>query len=72
MKKALLILAFILCASFCYAEEETCLQPADEEQQKEEMVASGRIWCCCPVANGQMCCGWVYMCPGLIPGCFCQ
>jgi hypothetical protein len=41
-----------------------------EDDPQMQMVA-GNVLCCCDTYQG-MCCKWMPICTGFIPGCFCN
>ena len=67
-----LLLALVIClvmVSVSIASQECLVIPLQEEELIQSIY--GRVWCCCSTQNG-MCCNWTIMCPGFIPGCWCN
>jgi hypothetical protein len=74
-----LIVALILFAAPALAEvhKSTKCLPSSAPQTQTLVDATGKtvqkVLCCCPVGNGQQCCGYATFCGGgYVQGCFCQ
>lgn len=66
--KRIFLLAMVI--GLCLTFTPALTQDVVEDDPQMQMVA-GNVLCCCDTYQG-MCCKWMPICTGYVPGCFCN